>query len=133
MSGLGDGERLPFKNNYFGIAFCRSTLHHFNTLDRVIAEMVRITKEGGLFIAASEPIRNIFDDEFDYVREVVDIQNGMNEHCPTFRDYFKVMRKNKLKDIRVILRGASPGRSRLSKISGTIILSFLKNKRELQK
>ena len=126
-----DGERLPFKNNYFDIAFCRATLHHFNTLDQVIAEMVRITKEGGLFIAASEPIRSFFDCEFDYVKGMVDFQNGMNEHCPTFWGYFKVIRKNELKNLRVIVRRASLGLSILSKILGSIVLPSLKDKKEL--
>lgn len=44
----GDAEALPFPDASFAIATCGSAFHHFSDPRRVLNEMVRVTKSGGL-------------------------------------------------------------------------------------
>ncbi len=51
---VGDGERLPIKDNTFDVAFVSGSLHHFSNPMVGISELVRIIKNGGK-IAVMEP------------------------------------------------------------------------------
>lgn len=44
---VGDLEKLPFKDNSFGICFCGFTLHHFPDISSIVAEFARVTKPDG--------------------------------------------------------------------------------------
>lgn len=46
----GSAERLPFKDNYFDTAFLMDVLEHVENEKRVIAEVYRVLKPGGLLI-----------------------------------------------------------------------------------
>jgi 2-polyprenyl-6-hydroxyphenyl methylase/3-demethylubiquinone-9 3-methyltransferase len=46
----GGGEDLPCNNASFDIAYCLDVLEHVADLDRVIAEVARVLKPGGVFI-----------------------------------------------------------------------------------
>lgn len=52
--GIADAHRLPFADSSFAAAFCSGTLHHLSRPGRGIAEIVRVTRPGGL-IAVMEP------------------------------------------------------------------------------
>jgi len=41
------GERLPFRDGAFDVAYCRSTLHHVLDPSRVLGEMARVVRQGG--------------------------------------------------------------------------------------
>jgi len=43
-------SKLPFKNSFFDAVFCVSVLEHIEDLDKVMKEVKRIIKPGGLFI-----------------------------------------------------------------------------------
>jgi len=46
----GTGEKLPFRNQYFDAVFCCDVLEHVCDLPKVISEISRVLKPGGLFI-----------------------------------------------------------------------------------
>lgn len=48
---LGNAEELPFDNDEFDIVFCFDFLHHAINTDRVIKEMFRVVKRGGIVAA----------------------------------------------------------------------------------
>lgn len=49
-------ERLPFENCTFDIVFARAVLHHTSNLKTACAEILRVLKPGGIFIAAREHV-----------------------------------------------------------------------------
>lgn len=50
-----DGQKLPFLDNIFDTSFLVATLHHFENQAQALKEINRVTKKGGLIIAAMEP------------------------------------------------------------------------------
>lgn len=46
----GYGENLPFQNDSFDVVFCCDVLEHVRDLPKVISEVSRVLKEGGIFI-----------------------------------------------------------------------------------
>jgi 2-polyprenyl-6-hydroxyphenyl methylase/3-demethylubiquinone-9 3-methyltransferase len=46
----GTGEDLPFEKNSFNVVFCCDVLEHVYDVPRVIAEISRVLKSGGVFI-----------------------------------------------------------------------------------
>jgi len=46
----GTGENLPFQNNSFDVVFCCDVLEHVRDLPKVISEISRVLKNGGIFI-----------------------------------------------------------------------------------
>lgn len=49
-------ERLPFADGEFDVVFARAVLHHTSDLDRACAEMFRVLRRGGIFIAVREHV-----------------------------------------------------------------------------
>jgi SAM-dependent methyltransferase len=49
-------ERLPFADGEFDVVFARAVLHHTSDLDRACAEMFRVLRRGGLFVAVREHV-----------------------------------------------------------------------------
>jgi 2-polyprenyl-6-hydroxyphenyl methylase/3-demethylubiquinone-9 3-methyltransferase len=47
---LGTGEALPFRDKMFDTVFCCDVLEHVQDLPRVISEISRVLKPGGIFI-----------------------------------------------------------------------------------
>jgi 2-polyprenyl-6-hydroxyphenyl methylase/3-demethylubiquinone-9 3-methyltransferase len=45
----GTGENLPFQDNSFDVVFCCNVLEHVSDLPKVIAEISRVLKNGGIF------------------------------------------------------------------------------------
>jgi 2-polyprenyl-6-hydroxyphenyl methylase / 3-demethylubiquinone-9 3-methyltransferase len=46
----GTGENIPFENNTFDIVLCCDVLEHVRDLPKVISEISRVLKNGGIFI-----------------------------------------------------------------------------------
>jgi len=46
----GTGENLPFQNNSFDVVLCCDVLEHVYDLPKVISEISRVLKNGGIFI-----------------------------------------------------------------------------------
>ena len=51
---LGDGEQLPFDDGEFDVAATLRTLHHTLHPDRLVAELVRVTKPGGIVLVVDQ-------------------------------------------------------------------------------
>jgi 2-polyprenyl-6-hydroxyphenyl methylase/3-demethylubiquinone-9 3-methyltransferase len=47
--GTGVGESLPFEDRSFGVVFCCDVLEHVRDLPKVISEISRVLKPGGVF------------------------------------------------------------------------------------
>lgn len=56
----GIGEFLPFKDQSFGVVYCRQVLHHASDLTRMMKEINRVLIPGGIFIATRE---HVVDDQ----------------------------------------------------------------------
>ncbi|UCD13026.1 MAG: methyltransferase domain-containing protein [Thermoplasmatales archaeon] len=52
---IGNGERLPFKNNSFDIVTCNLVLMWADDPQKVVNEMARVTKSKGKVLASLEP------------------------------------------------------------------------------
>jgi SAM-dependent methyltransferase len=50
------GEQLPFPDASFDLVNCRQVLHHAHDLRRLCAEIARVLKPGGRFVAAREHV-----------------------------------------------------------------------------
>lgn len=50
------GETLPFADETFDLVYCRQVLHHARDLDRMVAEMARVTRRGGQVVACREHV-----------------------------------------------------------------------------
>jgi 2-polyprenyl-6-hydroxyphenyl methylase/3-demethylubiquinone-9 3-methyltransferase len=46
---IASGENLPFENHTFDVVFCCDVLEHVRDLNRVISEISRVLKKGGIF------------------------------------------------------------------------------------
>jgi SAM-dependent methyltransferase len=49
-------ERLPFSDGEFDVVFARAVLHHTSDLDRACAEVFRVLRRGGIFVAVREHV-----------------------------------------------------------------------------
>lgn len=47
---IGHGESLPFPDNTFDVVFCCDALEHVQDLPKVISEISRVLKSGGVFL-----------------------------------------------------------------------------------
>lgn len=50
------GEALPFEDASFDLVYCREVLHHARDLRTLCAEMARVLKPGGTFLATREHV-----------------------------------------------------------------------------
>jgi len=46
-----DAEKLPFRDNFFDTVFIIASLHHFSDIGKALAEVKRVLKPGGVFLA----------------------------------------------------------------------------------
>ena len=81
-----DGERLPFADGAFDVAFCVATLHHALDLGAMVGELARVTRRGGTVAALNEgtraPYRSGANPEQEHEKEL-----GINEHVHTMWAY----------------------------------------------
>lgn len=50
------GESLPIQNGSVDIAYCRQVLHHAADLPQLVAEIARVLRPGGVFLATREHV-----------------------------------------------------------------------------
>jgi SAM-dependent methyltransferase len=81
-----DGERLPFAERSFDVAFCVATLHHALDLHAMVQELARVTRRGGLVAALNEGTRAPYvsgaNPEQEREKEL-----GINEHVHSLWAY----------------------------------------------
>ncbi|HXI10364.1 MAG TPA: methyltransferase domain-containing protein [Thermodesulfobacteriota bacterium] len=94
----GDIKRLPFEDNAFDICFCSLILHHFTSLDNIIAELCRVTRR--YFVAfevnALDPISFL---RFNVLNPVFGIKNISKNQRALFPDRLaKTLNRNGFTD-----------------------------------
>ena len=81
-----DGERLPFADGSFDIAFCVATLHHALDLRAMVGELARVTRRRGVVAAINEGTRAPYasgsNPEQEHEKAL-----GINEHVHTMWAY----------------------------------------------
>jgi len=82
-----DGEHLPFDGGAFDITYCVATLHHALDLARMVGEMARVTRRGGLVAGLNEGTRGVGRNP-DNPDQAGEKQLGINEHVHTVWAYF---------------------------------------------
>lgn len=87
------GENLPCEDEEFDVVYIRQGLHHARDLRKMVSEAVRVTKAGGLIIAAREPV---VDDYKGGLQTFLDAQPDHQlyggENAFTHHDYLDAFR-----------------------------------------
>jgi SAM-dependent methyltransferase len=83
-----DGENLPFADATFDVTYCVATLHHALDLNRMVREMVRVTKPGGTVAGLNEGIRGIARSA-ENPDQAGEKELGINEHVHTVWAYLR--------------------------------------------
>jgi SAM-dependent methyltransferase len=95
-----DGERLPFADGAFDVAFCVATLHHALDLDAMAGELARVTRRRGIVAALNEgtraPYRSGSNPEQEHEKEL-----GINEHVHTVWAYTWAFLRAGLRPLRI--------------------------------
>lgn len=81
-----DGESLPFAEDTFDVTYCVATLHHALDLGRMVREMARVTRPGGLVLALNEGTRAVYRSG-DAPGQAEERTHGINEHVHTLYAY----------------------------------------------
>jgi ubiquinone/menaquinone biosynthesis C-methylase UbiE/uncharacterized protein YbaR (Trm112 family) len=81
-----DGEHLPFADESFDLTYCAATLHHALDLDRMVKEMARVTRPGGVVAGLNEGTRAPWRTSANH-EQAEEIELGINEHVHTLWAY----------------------------------------------
>lgn len=81
-----DGENLPFANGSFDLVYCVASLHHALDARRMLREMARVTRRGGVVAALNEGTRAPGASE-DNPQQESEKSYGINEHVHTMWAY----------------------------------------------
>jgi SAM-dependent methyltransferase len=95
-----DAENLPFPDEAFDVVYGCAALHHAIDLPRMVAEMARVTRPGGVVAGLNEGIRGVFRDPAnpDQAKEK---ELGINEHVHTVWSYSTAFRRAGLRVRRI--------------------------------
>jgi SAM-dependent methyltransferase/uncharacterized protein YbaR (Trm112 family) len=77
-----DGENLPFADETFDLTYCVATLHHALDLPKMVREMARVTKHGGVVAGLNEGTRGIGRSP-ENPDQAGEKEVGINEHVHT--------------------------------------------------
>jgi SAM-dependent methyltransferase len=81
-----DGENLPFADATFDVTYCVATLHHALDLQKMVREMARVTKPGGVVAGLNEGTRGLGRSP-DNPEQAGEKRLGINEHVHTAGAY----------------------------------------------
>ena len=81
-----DGEHLPFADGAFDLTYCVATLHHALDLPRMVREMARVTRPGGLVAGLNEGTRGLGRNT-ENPDQAGEKSLGINEHVHTVWAY----------------------------------------------
>jgi len=82
-----DGENLPFDDETFDVTYCVATVHHALDLSRMVREMARVTRHGGIVAGLNEGTRGL-GRSADNPEQAGEKELGINEHVHTVWAYF---------------------------------------------
>jgi SAM-dependent methyltransferase len=95
-----DGERLPFADGAFDVAFCVATLHHALDLRAMVGELARVTRRGGVVAGLNEGTRAPYasgaNPDQQHEKEL-----GINEHVHTMWAYLWTFARAGLRPVRL--------------------------------
>lgn len=82
------GEDLPFDSNHFDTAYVRQGLHHAADLSKMLSELGRVLKPGGVLLACREHVVDNYSSSLQaFLDSQVDHQLYGGEHAFTLPDY----------------------------------------------
>ena len=81
-----DGEHLPFADGSFDLVYCVAALHHALDLRRMVAEMARVARRGGVVAALNEGTRALGASS-EVEDQAEEKGFGINEHVHTLYAY----------------------------------------------
>jgi ubiquinone/menaquinone biosynthesis C-methylase UbiE/uncharacterized protein YbaR (Trm112 family) len=81
-----DAEFLPFADGHFDLVFAIAALHHALDLPRMLREMARVTRRGGLVAGLNEGVRS-FGANPNAPLQDEEKSFGINEHVYTLGEY----------------------------------------------
>lgn len=82
------GEDLPFENASFDVVYIRQGLHHASNLEKMVSELGRILRPGGLLIACREHVVDDYGKSLEaFLLSQVDHQLYGGEHAFLLSDY----------------------------------------------
>lgn len=102
---IGDCEHAPIKEGIFDVVFCHQALHHATDLDRMVSEMAKCAKKGGLVIAGGEHIRPFFTSDETFRKNHPAVEFGANEHAYPYYQYRDAFLRAGIVNVKVIPRG----------------------------
>jgi SAM-dependent methyltransferase len=82
-----DGENLPFGDGTFDVTYCVATLHHALDLPKMVKEMARVTRPGGVVAGLNEGTRGVGRNP-ENPDQAGEKKLGINEHVHTVIAYF---------------------------------------------
>src|SRR6185437_2840613 len=88
-----DGEALPFADEHFDVTYCVATLHHALDLNRMVREMARVTKHGGVVAGLNEGVRGVLRSK-DNPEQEGEKALGINEDVHTAWHYAAAFARN---------------------------------------
>jgi SAM-dependent methyltransferase len=120
-----DGEHLPFADSSFDLTYCTATLHHALDLNRMVKEMARVTRPGGVVAGLNEGTRALGASP-DAPGQEAERALGINEHVHTVWAYAWAFVRARLTIRRIEHAAGVPGRAgrsaldRLPKVGTTL-------------
>src|SRR5712691_3676366 len=81
-----DGEHLPFVDGAFDLVYCVAALHHAIDLGRMVSELARVTRRGGVVAALNEGTRAL-GASGEVEDQAEEKGFGINEHVHTLYAY----------------------------------------------
>ncbi len=114
-----DAEHLPFADASFDLTYCVATLHHALDLRRMVRELARVTRPGGLVAALNEGTRPVWRGQGNPEQED-EKAYGINEHVHTLLGYERAFRRA---DLRLVAREHAHGAEELAgrRVSRTLL------------
>ena len=128
-----DAEHLPFADASFDLTYCVATLHHALDLSRMVREMARVTRPGGVVAALNEGTRPL-GASGDAPGQQAEKELGINEHVHSVWAYVAAFVRARLVPRRVehaegvvftapgrlLVRAPKVGRTLVSLLEGTV-------------
>jgi ubiquinone/menaquinone biosynthesis C-methylase UbiE len=124
----GDAENMPFKEETFDIAYCNHVLHHAVSLNRMVKEVAKTIKRGGILIAQSEVMRPPLISDKRWRQNFLAAKCGANEHLYTTFQYIKAFKEAGLKNIRVLSNVTLDDIKKSKTLKGKFLYIFLRHK-----
>jgi len=89
-----DAENIPFRNNFFDSIVMFTAIHHLPHPEKMLREVKRVLKKGGIFIAVDGAVPKLFRFLFKVEKDERARKHGIIENLISFREYEKLLKKS---------------------------------------